>query len=356
MTLLGRLSSIGLSPTCCNWFASYLTNRIQQVKTDNILSEPLAITKGVPQGSILGPILFSIYINDVAKAAGSSRIHLYADDTILYASGPSLCSAASTLQDSLTSIEHSFHNLHLRLNSKKTKCILFNRKNNTSSPPKIVCADNSELEFVKSYKYLGLWLDSSLSFSTHINNIQIKVKARLAFLFRNKASFTRSAKLTLVKMTILPIVDYGDTIYKMASKTALHKLDVLHHSAIRFATNAPFNTHHCELFKLVDWPSLQTRRLRHWLQFIYKTLLGKTPYYLSSLLHLSRSTYRTRSSELIKLINPLTRTTFGRNSFHFAAAFDWNKIQDTLKLTAFISQSAFKQKLNYVLVDPPCSC
>ena len=141
----------------------------------------------------------------------------------------------------------------------------------------------------------------------------------------------------------------------MASKTALHKLDVPHHSAIRFATNAPFNAHHCELLKLVDWPSLQTRRLRHWLQ-LFKTLLGKNPSYLSSLLVLSRSTYRTRSSELIKLINPLTRTTFGRNSFHFAAAFDWNKIQDTLKLTAFISQSAFKQKLNYVLVDPPCSC
>ena len=107
MTPLGRLSSIGLSPTCSNWFASYLTNQIQQVKTVNILSEPLAVTKGVPQGSIFGPILLSIYINDVAKAAGSSRIHLYADETILYASGPTLCSAAFTLQDSLTSIEHS---------------------------------------------------------------------------------------------------------------------------------------------------------------------------------------------------------------------------------------------------------
>ena len=72
-------------------------------------------------------------------------------------------------------------------------------------PPKILCADDSELEFVKSYKYLGLWLDSSLSFSTHINNLPTKVKARLAFLFRNKASVTHSAKLMLVKMLTMAI-------------------------------------------------------------------------------------------------------------------------------------------------------
>ena len=86
--LLRRLSSIGLSPSACAWFASYLISRVQQVKSGNIVSDLLAITKGVPQGSLLGPTLFSIYINDVAKAAGKSRIHLYADDTILYAFGP----------------------------------------------------------------------------------------------------------------------------------------------------------------------------------------------------------------------------------------------------------------------------
>lgn len=147
------------------------------MKTENITSEPLSITKGVPQGSILGPTLFSIYINEVAKAVGSSQIHLYADDTIIYSAGPSLHAAVSTLQQSLTSIQQSFHNLHLLLNSKKTKCMLFDRKNlNISSPPKIFSADGLELEFVSSYKYLGLWLDSSLSFNTHINNLLAKVK------------------------------------------------------------------------------------------------------------------------------------------------------------------------------------
>lgn len=214
----------------------------------------------------------------------------------------------------------------------------------------------SVLEFVESYKYLGLWLDPSLSFSTHIHKLQATVKARLAFLFRNKASFTRAAKHTLVKMTVLPALDYGDIIYKMASKAALHKLDVVHHSAIRFATDAPFETHHCDLYKMVDWTSLDTRRLHHWHHFIYKTILGKTPSYLSSLLHSRHSSYSTRSCELIKLTAPNSNSAFGEKSFHFAAANDWNNLQSSFKLIALISQTAFKEKLHERVVDPPCIC
>lgn len=352
--LLYKLSSIGLSSSSCDWFANYLTNHVQQLKVENIMSDPLIISKGVPQGSILGPTLFSIYINDIARAAGTSRIHLYADDTILYSVGSSPNTAASSLKLSFTSIEQFFDNLHLRINTSKTKCILFSRKPVTQTPLTITCMNGMALEYVKKYKYLGIWLDSSLSFITHINNLQTKVKARLAFLFRNKASFTYATKCTLVKMTVLPILDYGDIIYRMAPNTALKKLDTIYHSAIRFATNAPFHTHHCDLYKL-GWPSLHTRRLHHWFLFIYKTILGKTPLYLSSLLHAVHNTYYTRSSNLIKFSTPPTSTTFGRNAFRFAAVYDWNILQNTLKLTSLIPISTFKQNLQNYIVDS-CSC
>ena len=168
-----------------------------------------------------------------------SGIHLYADDTIIYSSGPSLHSAASTLQLSLVLRSPFTTFICVLLEEVKTKFMLFNRKNSVTCPTKITCADGSELEFVSSYKYLGLWLDNSLSFKFHVNNLQAKVKARLGFLYRNKASFTHSAKHTLVKMTILTMFDYGDVIYKMASKCALNWLDALHHSAICFATGVP---------------------------------------------------------------------------------------------------------------------
>ena len=84
-------------------------------------------------------------------------------------------------------------------------------------------------------------------------------------------------KLTLIQMTILPMVDYGDVIYRSAGKGALEWLDVLYNLAIRFATNTPYRTHHCTLYSSVNWSSLYTFCKTHWLMLIYKTLLGLTP-------------------------------------------------------------------------------
>ena len=95
--------------------------------------------------------------------------------------------------------------------------------------------DGSDLEYVDNYKYL----DCKLSFQTHIKHLQSKIKTRIVFLFRNKASFPHAAKHTLVKLTILPILDFGDVIYKIASHILLSKLDAVYHSAIRFVTKAP---------------------------------------------------------------------------------------------------------------------
>uniref|UniRef100_A0A8K9UUU4 Reverse transcriptase domain-containing protein n=1 Tax=Oncorhynchus mykiss TaxID=8022 RepID=A0A8K9UUU4_ONCMY len=354
--LIGRLNSLGFSNDCLAWFTNYFSDRVQCVKSEGLLSGPLAVSMGVPQGSILGPTLFSVYINEVALAAGESLIHLYADNTILYTSGPSLDTVLTTLQASFNAIQLSFRGLQLLLNTSKTKCMLFNRS--LPAPThlsNITTLDGSDLEYVDNYKYLGVWLDCKLSFQTHIKHLQSKVKSRIGFLFRNKASFTHAAKHTLVKLTILPILDFGDVIYKIASNTLLNKLDAVYHSAIRFVTKAPYTTHHCDLYALVGWPSLHTRRQTHWLHVIYKTLLGKVPPYLSSLVTIASPTCSTRSSRYISLVTPKTNSFFGRLSFQFSAANDWNELQKSLKLETLISLTSFKHQLSEQLTDY-CTC
>uniref|UniRef100_A0A8K9X9K5 Reverse transcriptase domain-containing protein n=1 Tax=Oncorhynchus mykiss TaxID=8022 RepID=A0A8K9X9K5_ONCMY len=354
--LIGRLNSLGFSNDCLAWFTNYFSDRVQCVKSEGLLSGPLAVSMGVPQGSILGPTLFSVYINEVALAAGESLIHLYAGDTILYTSGPSLDTVLTTLQASFNAIQLSFRGLQLLLNTSKTKCMLFNRS--LPAPTRlsnITTLDGSDLEYVDNYKYLGVWLDCKLSFQTHIKHLQSKVKSRIGFLFRNKASFTHAAKHTLVKLTILPILDFGDVIYKIASNTILNKLDAVYHSAIRFVTKAPYTTHHCDLYALVGWPSLHTRRQTHWLHVIYKTLLGKIPPYLSSLVTIASPTCSTRSSRYISLVTPKTNSFFGRLSFQFSAANDWNELQKSLKLETLISLTSFKHQLSEQLTDY-CTC
>lgn len=177
------------------------------------------------------------------------------------------------------------------------------------------------------------------------------VRSRIGFLFRNKASFTHSAKHTLVKMTILPILDYGDIIYRSASKALLNKLDVIYHTAIRFVTGVPFNTHQCNLYSLVNWPSLHSCRLIHWYHFIYKTITGNTPSYLGSLLCISNMNCNLRSSSYINLVIPKACTSFGRQSFQFAAASDWNHLQQKLKLNTFIPFSSLQNTLPTIICD-----
>jgi len=247
-------------------------------------------------------------------------------------SGPSVDTVLKNLQESFNSIQYAFQNLQLLLNPGKTKCMLFNRSLPVPAClPNIITLDGSELEFVDTYKYLGVLLDSSLSFQPHITKLSSKIKCRIGFLFRNRASFTYGAKLALAKMTIIPMFDFGDVIYRTASDSLLKKLDVVYHSVIRFVTNAPYNTHHCKLYALVGWKSLTTLRLTHWYQLIYKSLLGKVPSYLSCLVSIALPSRILRSSRYIVLVTPKVRTAFGQKSFQFAAAKDWNELQKNPK-------------------------
>ena len=151
---------------------------VQCIKSEHLLSQPLPITKGVPQSSILDPTLFSIYINNIAQAVGSALIHLYADDiySVLYSAGHSPDVVLNALQQSFLNVQQAFSTFNLVLNTSKTKVMWFGKKNVPVPTGVITASEGLEVEVVTSY--MGVLLDGTLPSSQYLSKLRAKVKDR----------------------------------------------------------------------------------------------------------------------------------------------------------------------------------
>lgn len=352
--LLHSLYNIGMSVKTLSWFNDYFINRYQCVSCDGIISERAQIKIGVPQGSILGPLLFTIYINDIC-ASVNANVHLYADDTILYCSAPSPSEALAKLQVAFTKIQENLLKLQLVLNSNKTKYMLFSNSQ-IQTLPQISTLQGQVIERVSNYKYLGFLLDEDLTFNSHVSNLVQKLKVKLGFYYRNKACFNLKARKELVTSTFVSVLDYGDILYMHASKSMLRSLDSVYHSALRFITGAKYSTHHCDLYSISGCHPLSVRRQLHWLTFIYKAVIGLLPSYLLLLFSWSSNKrYNLRSNNIILFNIPSPRTNFGKSAFQYNAPSSWNELQKCLKLVVFIPLSNFKSCIANTL-QYQCKC
>ena len=142
------------------------------------------------------------------------------------------------------------------------------------------------------------------------------------------------------------------------SAQCLHKVDTAYHASMRFIINCKALTHHCELYSLVGWPALTTRRLCHWYAFIYEAILGLLPYYLCDLVKKkSAGKYSLRSQDSVMLSVPYARTEIGKRAFLYSAPSAWNMFQSVLKLKALISLNPFKLKKKELETDSlRCKC
>ena len=162
LPLLQKLEQIGINPYILRWVRNYLTEREQFVVVEGSHSPTLKVLSGVPQGSVLGPLLFVIYINDVANCiSGGSKINLFADDIALYRIITSH-DDYSVLQSDVNSIDSCLSAKHLTLNPKKCCCLFISRKRIHSIPPPCLTLGHSPLAQVSNYKYLGLLITTDL--------------------------------------------------------------------------------------------------------------------------------------------------------------------------------------------------
>ena len=188
-TLLSKLSAYGLSGNSLQWFRSYITDRKQRTSFGNEMSNELPVTHGVPQGSILGPLLFVIYINDLPSILECCCASLYADDTVIYCYGSSSQELSEKLNRDLLAITKWLNDHKLTLNLEKTKCMLVgsNRKLERKMALTVSIFD-SNVNNVNSFKYLGIFISSDFTWTNHVEYIAGKINQRLGLLHRIKVA------------------------------------------------------------------------------------------------------------------------------------------------------------------------
>lgn len=331
--LLDKLHAFGFSSSTLLWFNSYLHHRRQYVSFRGARSNYASIDKGIPQGSSLGPLLFSLFINDLPLCCRDCNIHLYADDTIIYCSKPKISDINDSLQSDFDFVQQWLSHNKLLLNKKKSHAMLFQRRllstdqNNLS----LNFLDSSPLESVDTVKYLGVWLETDLSFKTHIQRITNSLNYRLKTLYQSANCFSLQVRKRITVQLLLPILDYADVVYFNTTATCLHPIDVVYNRLCRFVLCCPYRTHHCELYEKLSWLAPSGRRQYHWLQFIFKCIHFDYPLYLKQYLVPYSSPYSLRHHDHTFLYVPQTKKAIGRVAFNVKAPQDWNNLPEHVR-------------------------
>ena len=182
-----KLKSIGLDDNSLNWFKSYLTNRQQKTSINDTLSSSLPVSVGVPQGSILGPLLFIIYINDMPSIVKHCKVILYADDTLLYYSSNSAREIEKYVNEALHLICRWLNENLLTLTCAKSKFVLFGSSKRLKAFTNIcIHVNDHELAREQTFKYLGITFAENLTWTDHLSNISTKINQRIGLLRRVK--------------------------------------------------------------------------------------------------------------------------------------------------------------------------
>ena len=329
--LLGKLKSLGISSNNLEWFHSYLSSRYQKTVIGQASSTSRQVSVGVPQGSILGPLLFAIYINDLPKVLRNTTVTLFADDTALYCSSQSARDLQTMLNQDLDRLAQWLYEHKLTLNVSKSKFMLIGgpRKLNTLQELTLTIKEK-ELDRVNSYKYLGVIINENLSWTDHVDYIKIKVSQRLGVLQRIKHLLPRDTRELFVKAMVLPILDYADVTWGDKSNTTLmNKIQLLQNKAAKLILNMPKHSSATEALDLLGWDTLEKRRRSHRLFLVFKSLNGLIDWNFNFNHFKDMHDYNTRFNN--NICKPQSKRLWGQHRFVCHAVDDWNALPDGIR-------------------------
>ena len=236
--LLFKLAKIGFSYTSLAWFKSYL-NRTQTVRFNDTISKPLSCITGIGQGTILGPLIFIFYINDVVQAKGNLMLNMYADDCILFKSGNNWNLMCDSIQLDLDNINSWCVRNRLKLSESKSELLHIGsiQKLGLVDRNRNINLGNVPLQFVDRYKYLGIILDKHMDLTSYLSVVKKNVSNHLLKLRKIRKYVPQDCAVRIYKQTILPILDYGGSILNSCNQSDRSDLQIMQNNALRICYN-----------------------------------------------------------------------------------------------------------------------
>lgn len=350
--LLAMLHYLGFSNNAAALMKNYLTNRQQKVKIGTIYSDSLDVISGVPQGSILGPLLFTLYTSDFKNSLQYCCSHFYADDTqIYYSFEKSNCHDASAKvnQDlqALISISEKFC---LSVNPAKSKVMLLGRKASCAANAGTIniCINDHGLQLSNVSKNLGLYVDASFKFSEHVTHIVKNAFSKIKLIYNSRNLLSVKNKTMLCESLVLSNLNYADVVYgpflNVYEKTRLQRIQ---NTCIRLIFGLRKYDHISLKFRELNWLNMQQRRDLHICCLIHKILKVESPAYLLNKIKFRTDIHNVNVRQKDLLTIPTHKTSLFQCSFSYCAPKYYNKIPNELKI---LSLNKFKEKLKAMLV------
>ena len=329
--LIYKLSKIGIRGTALDLFKDYLLRRYQSVDISNSKSSFQPITCGVPQGSVLGPTLFLIYINDIVNAS-SFQTTLFADDTHLFASAKNITELQNIVNCEMVNICAWLHSNKLSINPSKTKLLLINnhvhrginfniRLHNATIYP------NSEA------KYLGVLIDNNLSWKAHVELLVSKLSRGVGVLFR-LSNFLPSDTLRMLYFSLVHShLRYGILLWGFSNKSLLYRLQILQNKAIRSLSRTSRYTNMKKIFKslrILRVAELRDFELAKFMYYHFHGLLSSNFHFYFKSANIVHG-YNTRFASTHSYFVPSVTREKCKNSVKFAGVRIWNAIPENIR-------------------------
>ena len=358
--LLSRLKNwFGFEDSCLSWFSSYLNLRKQAVSLKDIISSYSTLSCGVPQGSVLGPLLFTLYTTPLGSviSRNSLNYHLYADDTQLYISfkPAGFHQSSETLSSAFSDIVSWTHNNKVMLNPSKTELLLIgtSQQRKKLSDVTSISLGNTTIPVSTSARNLGFIFDSDMSLTSQVNLVCKSSHFHIRDIRRIRNLIPLSIAITLANSLVSSRLDYCNSLYFGMSKQNIQKLQRVQNSLARAITQTSKYQHITPVLKDLHWLPI-TQRIEYKISLLtFKTIMNGQPSYLHQYLIPQTHYSSTRSSQTSALFIPRTKTSTGKRAFSVAAPRIWNSLPADVRTTTSVYSFRSKLKTHFFKIAFP---